>query len=484
MNRTGPTIFTRIMIGYLAIFIPLAAMSAYAFSQLVHSRNASDAILKMDSRMKDIVEKIADSILSQFRFERKYLITKDQELIRQVALAEGNVRSRIDEAISIADNAQKREVLIMLKNDYEHYRATFAEEMQFVKYKQPYSTDDYKEENNKTIDRILSGLKNLKLYSEQDAYEKMKRLRESVTKANEIAIAVASGFLLMGIIISIFITRSITLPITFMSKKTRLVAQGNFDMNLSIASPPEIEELAKDFNLMCDKLKAMDKMKSDFFSLMAHELRAPVACIKEGTSLLQKHGREEFANKREEILDIITEESNRLANLVNALLDLSKMEAGMIALNLEQSDIGPLIHKAVSGLGPRAMTKNVGVQTEIQQDLPQVKMDAERIPQALRNLIDNAVKFTQPGGQVMISANLTEKGLKVSIADTGPGIAKQDLHVIFDKFRQATMTDYNKIKGTGLGLAIVKHIINAHGGTVWVESELGHGSTFIFLLPV
>jgi two-component system sensor histidine kinase GlrK len=115
--------------------------------------------------------------------------------------------------------------------------------------------------------------------------------------------------------------------------------------------------------------------------------------------------------------------------------------------------------------------------------LPYVKMDAERILQALRNLIGNAVKFTPGGGDVTISAQAVEKGLRVSVADTGPGIPKEDLNIIFDKFSQATLTSYSKIRGTGMGLAIVKHIINAHGGKVWVESKLGQGSIFIFLLP-
>jgi two-component system, NtrC family, sensor histidine kinase GlrK len=159
------------------------------------------------------------------------------------------------------------------------------------------------------------------------------------------------------------------------------------------------------------------------------------------------------------------------------------MEAGMIALNLQTSDIRSLINKAVSGIGPLAMTKNVSLEVEIPQDLPCVKMDGERILQALRNLIGNAVKFTPGGGRITISAQPMEKGVRVSVADTGPGIPIEDLNAIFDKFQQATMTGYNKIKGTGLGLAIVKHIINAHGGKVWVESEIGRGSIFTFLLP-
>jgi two-component system sensor histidine kinase GlrK len=227
----------------------------------------------------------------------------------------------------------------------------------------------------------------------------------------------------------------------------------------------------------------MDKMKSDFFALMAHELRMPLASIKEGTSLLLKGLGEELKEKRKEVLTIIAEESNHLIDLVNSLLDLSKMEAGMIALNPEKSNVSSLIHKAVSGMEPLAMAKDVSIQMEIPQDLPYVKIDGERILQVLRNLIGNAVKFTPGGGHVTISALPLEKGVRVSVADTGPGIPKEDLDAIFDKFQQAAMTSYNKIKGTGLGLAIVKHIINAHGGKVWVESETGRGCIFIFVLP-
>jgi len=125
----------------------------------------------------------------------------------------------------------------------------------------------------------------------------------------------------------------------------------------------------------------------------------------------------------------------------------------------------------------------VGIKMEIPQDLPYIKMDGARILQVLRNLIGNAVKFTPGGGRITISARPMEEGVSVSVADTGPGIPKEDLNAIFDKFQQATLTGHNKIKGTGLGLAIVKHIINAHGGKVWVESKMGHGSTFIFVLP-
>jgi len=483
LHRMRLTIFARMVIGYLAIFVPVAAVSAYAFSQLALFRGVTGDILQIDNRMRDLGQKIADSILAQTRYERKYIIAKDKELHNRFLLAEGEINKRIDEAISIADTEHKREALIRIEHYYERYKSVFNEEVEFISRNQTYFQGGYREEKERAVDEILWELRNLKLYAEHDTYEKIRHLGESGAKANKIAIVMAAGFILSGIITSIFITRSVTRPLSFMRKKTREVARGDFEGNLDLSSPPEIGDLAQDFNLMCNKLKEMEKMKSDFFSLMAHELRTPVASIKEGTDLLLKGIGEEGKEKRNTILTIIAEESNRLIDLVNSLLDLSKMEAGMMTLAWETSDLKPFINKAVSGIEPLAMAKNVSMKVEIPQDLPYIKMDGERILQALRNLIGNAVKFTPGGGQVTISARAVEKGVSVSVADTGPGIPKEDLDSIFDKFRQATIASYSKIKGTGLGLAIVKHIINAHGGKVWVESVPGHGSTFIFLLP-
>lgn len=358
------------VIGYLAIFIPVVGVSAYAFSQLALFRRVTSDILQIDNRMRDLEQKLADSILAQTRYEKKYILTKDKELYNQFLLAEIEVSKRIDEAISIADTAHKREVLIRIKNYYARYKSGFNEEVEFVKKNRSYPQDEYREKKEGAVDELLWELRNLRLYTEQDTYEKIKNLGDSGTQVNNIAIVMGAGFILSGIIISTFITRSITRPISFMRKKTRQVAGGDFECSLNLSSPPEIGDLAQDFNLMCSKLKEMDKMKSDFFSLMAHELRTPLASIKEGTNLLLKGIGEEFKEKRKAVLTIIAEESNRLVDLVNSLLDLSKMEAGMITLNLKTSDIKPLVNKAASGMEPLAMAKDVSIKMEIPHDLP------------------------------------------------------------------------------------------------------------------
>jgi two-component system sensor histidine kinase GlrK len=159
------------------------------------------------------------------------------------------------------------------------------------------------------------------------------------------------------------------------------------------------------------------------------------------------------------------------------------MEAGMMSFHLQPQPIAPLIDQTIKELGPLVDSKKIILEIMVKEGLPIVKIDSERILQALRNIIGNAVKFTPEGGRVKVSARYADHGVEISIADTGPGIPKENLITIFEKFQQAVTDRKLPTQGTGLGLAIAKQIITHHGGKIWAESQLGHGSTFIFFLP-
>jgi two-component system sensor histidine kinase GlrK len=287
--------------------------------------------------------------------------------------------------------------------------------------------------------------------------------------------------LLFGIVLAIWITRSITHPLAEMQKKTKEISEGIFEADLHLPSPPEIGELARAFNTMCNKLKEVDKMKMDFFALMSHELRTPLTSIKEGTNLFLEGKGGEVTDKQKRLLTIISEESDRLIGLVSSVLDLSKLESGLLAFNFSRADLPPLIARVVNEVGPLAEAKHIKINRDVPA-LPALVMDTEKILQVLRNLISNALKFTPSNGAVSITAQYSDHLVTVAIADTGPGIPKEHVPVIFDKFRQVLGSA--RFPGTGLGLAIVKHIIQKHGGTVWVHSEENRGSTFTFQLPV
>ena len=478
------TIFTRLMMGYLVIFVLVMAVSVYAILRLYQFNEGTRHILRVDNRILDDERKLTDSILSQIRYEKKYIITKDNVLYDQFLSAKGEFNKYLAEGISMADTSPKKDSLNKAKAHYERYQSLVSEEVEYVRKNQNYSKRWYEQEKEKAADGVLEELENLETYSRQDIYDRMKMLGETGGSARKFAVTMSIVAVLSVVGTSIYITRGITQPLKMLRTRTKEISEGVFNSDLVVPSPPEISDLAKAFNLMCAKLKVLDKLKSDFFSMMSHELRTPLTSIKEGTALLRESLAGGITEKQKRLLTIISEESHRLIGLVNSLLDLSKMEAGMMTYKFEKGNLVPLIDRAVMEIGPLVEAKRITVEAKIGEALPMIKMDNERILQALRNLIGNAVKFTPDGGRVAISARPVNHGVQVSVADTGPGIPAENLNSIFNKFQQAAPAGSYSVKGTGLGLAIVKHIITSHSGKIWAESEPGQGSTFVFVLPV
>jgi len=473
-----PTIFLRLVIGYLVIFTLLIVVSIYVTTKLQELEDVTNSILNINNRILTYNKKLIDALLSQVQYERKFIILKDNDLYNNFIASNNDFTQYFKEMTSFADSAHVESLFENIKQSHQRYQFLFNTEVESLRSGQHYSHDWFKQEKEKAINTIMNELKELRTYSENNTYERIKELGEIGTNTRKIAAVMTALSLVIGITISIFVTRSITKPLTVMRNKTREIAGGKYESDLNISSPPEIGELVQDFNFMCNKLKEIDRMKSDFFSLMSHELRTPLTSIKEGTTLLLDGIGGEANVKQKRILKIISAECNRLIDQVNSILDLSKMEAGMMTYKFIKTDIAPLINKVLVEIEPLAKAGDIKTELNISSELPLMKIDIERMLQVLRNLIGNAVKFMPEGGLIKISAMVENGTLKVSVADTGLGISNVNLSTIFDKFKSSTTH-----KGTGLGLVIVKNIIEAHGGKVWAESKPGQGSTFTFMLP-
>lgn len=191
------------------------------------------------------------------------------------------------------------------------------------------------------------------------------------------------------------------------------------------------------------------------------------------------------SDKQQRILRIVVQESNRLIDLVNGLLDLGKMEAGMLRYQFTSTNLAALVKESLESLAPLAETKCISIHNKIEL-LQYVKADKERLLQVFRNIIGNAIKFTPDEGIIKLEAQVNEKEslVEVLVHDSGIGIPEVDMERIFHKFQQIIPAKGEKTKGTGLGLATVKQIILAHGGKVWATSQAGKGSTFHFTLPL
>ncbi|RMH73676.1 MAG: response regulator [Gemmatimonadetes bacterium] len=229
------------------------------------------------------------------------------------------------------------------------------------------------------------------------------------------------------------------------------------------------------------ELKKLDDLKSDFVSSVSHELRTPLAMIKGFSSIMRKKTDLEY-EKREKFLKIIEDESDRLTQLVEDLLDLSKIESGEVKLGQESMPLEPVIHEVVTSFEPEIDAKRIKLDVRIPQPLPPVFADRNAVIQALTNLISNAIKFSFEGGRIVVETEEEADDVRVSITDEGMGIPAEDLENIFRKFYRVERPGM-EIRGTGLGLSIVKNIIEGHGGRIEVQSEVGKGSTFMFTLP-
>jgi two-component system sensor histidine kinase GlrK len=476
------SLFSRLILGYLPVFGLVMAVSLYALRELQRFDDITQSILDRDNRILDYEKKLADSFLSQVRYERKFVITKDQALFREFLKFKSDFEGHLSEALEIADS-NVAELLSLVKQDYERYQQLFDKEMVQIKGHREYPQGWYTREKNQLTDKILGLLEKVEAERQQGTYNKVRELADAGGRAREGAVTITIASLAFILILSLLIARSINKPISVLKNKTREIAKGRFEADLRLSSPPEIGELAAAFNFMCRKLSELDKVKSDFFASMSHELRTPLTSIKEGTGLLLEGVGGATTEKQRKLLTILAEESNRLIGLVNSLLDLSKMEAGMMNYSFEKASLAPLIKKAVGEITPLIEAKGIQLETEVAERLPTVKVDSERILQALRNLIGNAVKFTPKAGRVKVAARSVTGKIEVSVRDTGPGIAPENLKAIFDKFHQGNSNGAFSVNGTGLGLAIAKHIIVSHGGEIWAENHPDRGSTFTFVLP-
>lgn len=472
------------IIGYTTIFTMVMILSLYAVMQIRQFSAGTRAMLDIDDHIIDYEKKLTDSLLSQVRYERKYLIIKDDSLNRQFLVAADDFLRYMEAAASLAETSQKNEEMQGIKNAYLRYRSLVEQEALAVRDGIQYPKWWYKREKDKAVSLTMEKLKDLGVACRESMHARVIEVGKAGEHARSAVAGMAFVVLALGIAVSFFITRSINKPLSLMVEKTREIEGGVMNGDLKLSSPQEIGELAAAFNSMCRKLNALDKLKSDFFSTMSHELRTPLTSIKEGTNLLLEGKGGTTTEKQRKLLTIISEESNRMIGLVNSLMDLSKMESGMMKFNFVNADIGPLIGKVVAEAEILASIKKVCLSVECAPELPRVRIDRERILQALRNLVANAVKFSPHAGKVMITAANNGGNLKIGILDSGPGIQTEYLGLIFEKFQQVPCEGTYKGKGTGLGLAIVKYIIEAHGGKVWAESEPGHGSSFFFVLPV
>jgi two-component system, NtrC family, sensor kinase len=312
----------------------------------------------------------------------------------------------------------------------------------------------------------------------------------------------------LAVLVSLFLARKVVTPIRTLQAGAAQIGAGALEHRINIQSGDELEALAEEFNHMAAQLQESyasleqkieertrelaekgrqlelaSQHKSQFLANMSHELRTPMNAILGYTELIMDHIYGEVPEKISEVLERVQQSGHHLLDLINDVLDISKMEAGQLTLALNDYSLAEVVQTVFSAVESLAVEKGLALTVSLLPDLPLGKGDERRLAQVLLNLLGNAIKFTEVG-EVQVRVTAADGAFTVAVSDTGPGISEADQQKIFEAFQQADSSITRKKGGTGLGLSIVKRIIEMHGGRVWVESRLGKGSTFWFTLPI
>ncbi len=291
-------------------------------------------------------------------------------------------------------------------------------------------------------------------------------------------------------VIGFFVTRSISKPIKELHKATLELEKGNYDIKLEIKTDDEISELGNAFNLTTAALskldqerKEIDNAKTEFLSITSHELRSPMTPMKAQLQMLQEGYFGKLNKKQKESLKIITRNSDRLDNIIVDFLEISRIEAARLKFNFKETDISQIIDETTKFMEGFAKEKNIKLVVNVEK-IPIFEVDPDRLSQVLRNLVNNAIKFSEENSKIEIDAKQKEDNILLSVRDYGCGLTSENQIRIFEPFFQVESSSRRKHGGTGLGLAICRGIVEAQKGKIWVESKQGKGSKFSFTVPL
>ncbi|MEK6622345.1 MAG: ATP-binding protein [Planctomycetota bacterium] len=496
------SLWKRMVFGYAVIALFMLVMNFYLIFRLNHLNKHSASIMRSDIPYMENSEKLFDILLEQVKNEKKYIITGDHAFLDLFQDKKRDFDKRLKSLDETATDAESRPFVSQLKNLYHEYVAMVSKEFLLVGGDENASPDPrYEHEKKKKFDQLTESINKLIVTQQAALIKKIELFQKTVRKSTQISTAITGFAVLFGAIFAYFFTRSICYPIKVIKDATDGIAQGNLDCHIRVASRDEIGMLGLAFNHMCDRLKELDRMKAEFISNISHNLKTPLTAIREANELMLDKVAGQVSDQQARLLTIVKESTLRLIMMINDLLDISRVEAGLMRYNFQITMIKDIILRSIHEIRLLAESKNIKIQYVNGDPVPEVPLDRNKIAQVMDNILSNAIKFTPSGGMITITHNeiapsvaahvsLEQKRInnvnsfvQVSISDTGIGIPVEYHQKIFDKFQQVDNKGIGGMKGTGLGLSIAKHIVLDHGGNIWVENNNVKGSTFHFTLP-
>lgn len=463
----------------VAIFYGTILVLYMNFQQVVH---ISERIVSNNYAISDYSKRMLENLLSMEENEKKYHLLRKKDYLKFFTDARKEFETSLLRILALDENGT--DISPYWREVYDAYLG-YAESGsgQSVKALGGDSGNFWIPEKviNEWIEKISKARQENQNEVESATRELNRRGVKSVHNAL-IGLGISS---LVGLLGVVFLAYSMIRPLKELMRGIRSISKARQSEPLKIHSKDELGELAAAFNEMADRLRQEEQLRSDFISMLSHEIRTPLTSIRESVNMIEEEVMGPINNRQRKFLEIAGSEIGRICDLLNHLMQASRLEPGALKLNRQAVDIYTLVASCVESLRPSAEGKQVAITSEIPMETPDVAGDPQYLQQVFLNLVGNAIKFSDPKARIWIRVGSKDKHnrLTFSVIDTGPGILEEDQAKLFNKFYRAT-TVREHLDGVGLGLSITKNIVEAHGGSIWVESQVGKGTTFSFTLPI
>lgn len=441
----------------------------------------SERIVSKNYAISDHSKKMFENLLSMEENEKKYRLLRKSDYLNFFRDAQKEFELSLQKVLAL--EIQGQELSPQWKQVHAAYLKYRKSQEADASEKSAESQKIWIPENviNEWIGLISQARIENQLEVEEATRELNRRGRASIHNAL-IGLGISSMLGLLGVV---YLAYSMIRPLKELMRGIRSVAKDRYSEPVRIHSKDELGELATAFNEMAERLRQEERMRSDFISMLSHEIRTPLTSIRESVNMVGEEVMGPITDRQRRFLEIAGGEIGRICDLLNHLMQASRLEPGALKLHFEPVDCIALVSACVESLRPAAEAKTIGIHSEIPPETPDVLGDTQYLQQVFLNLMGNAIKFSDSGSEVWVKVGPGPDliSLTFNIIDNGPGILEEDQAKLFNKFYRApSVRDH--LDGVGLGLSITKNIVEAHNGNIWVESAVGRGSTFSFTLPL
>ena len=483
------TVHTKLLVAFLSVVVMFVALAAVGLSVLRTSNERAESLVNAQYKIA-AYQQLQQNITAQLYTVTSAMLATDEQTLEVARRQLSHSGYDFEHAEFVG--SEDAENLAAIQAGYAELIEAGMQIIDLISAGQLQEGRDYQRKHAiplaERLERHTNALVNK---AEVDMVSSAELSSRGFVTSQIVVSGVALGGVLFALVLGYSISLSLIGPVEQMNQRFKEIAQGNFSNRVEVANQDEMGNLANALNDMSNELgrlyreiQAASRHKSEFLANMSHELRTPLNAIIGFSEMLDERVFGELNEKQAEYVRDIYESGNHLLSLINDILDLSKVEAGRMELDLKNFDVRVALENAITLIKERSLRHGISLEVDLDSRLGKIVADERKFKQILLNLLSNAIKFTPEGGRIAVKAANNKNTLRVIVSDTGVGISPEDQHYIFEEFRQVNEKQGQTHAGTGLGLTLTKKFVEMHGGEITVESETGKGSTFGFSLPL